>query len=100
MSHRIVSFVRLFLRIGFFVAGSGASLSFVTLSPEQEARARRLHDESIIIIDHTHNFSRQDLLDAQAGGVTAVEVQLITDGIDWDRTTRTRYGIAGLTGWK
>jgi membrane dipeptidase len=62
-------------------------------------RARRLHDDSLIVIAHDHNFRREDFMDMRAGGVTAKVLKLTTDGIDWNRTTSTRYAVPRDPPW-
>jgi membrane dipeptidase len=67
---------------------------------KQISRARRLHQEAIVIIAHDHRFLLQDFEDTRAGGVTAKVVKITTDGIDWDPKTRERVFISQLDGWR
>jgi membrane dipeptidase len=54
----------------------------VSLDPPQEARARRLHEESVVLLAHDHFFPPDDLADLRRGRVTgkilmaAVDVHL------------------------
>jgi membrane dipeptidase len=61
--------------------------------------AHELHQASIVMLAHDHQFDRSDFAQMATGGVTAKAVKLTTDSIDWDRATRTRYNVAGLSGW-
>jgi microsomal dipeptidase-like Zn-dependent dipeptidase len=62
-------------------------------------RARRLHDESLIVLAYDHNFRPEDFVDMRAGGVTAKVLKLTTDGIDWNHTTGTRYAVPRDPPW-
>ena len=53
------------------------------LSKEQEVRANKLHNESIIIIAHDHCYRRSDFDGMRKGGVTAKVVKLTADNIVW-----------------
>jgi membrane dipeptidase len=61
--------------------------------------SRELHQLSLVILAHDHQFARTDFDDMHTGGVTAKTLKLTTDSIDWDRATRTRYSVPGLQGW-
>jgi membrane dipeptidase len=56
----------------------------VTLSEREEARAKRLHAESVVFLAHDHLFEWSDIHAMQAGGVTAKIVKLTVDGLEWD----------------
>ena len=60
---------------------------------EQIQRADDLHRTSLVLLAHTHDFFAADLANAKAGGVTATTAKLTVDGIDWDRSTRTRFNL-------
>src|SRR5262245_35857813 len=62
-------------------------------------RARRLHDESLIVLAHDHNFRIEDFVDMRAGGVTAKVLKLTTDGLDWNRSTASRYTVPRDPAW-
>ncbi len=55
----------------------------ITLTPEQEERARRLHEESLIVLAHDHCLFPQELEDARRGGVTAKIVHVCLDSRLW-----------------
>ena len=57
--------------------------SGLILSPEQEERARRLHDAATVFISHDHNLLPDDVDRMLAGGVTAKQLQICTDGQVW-----------------
>jgi len=80
-------------------AAAKAAVEAIKLTPEEEERAQRLHAESLVIVAHSHDFLAADFADAHTGGITAVVLKLITDSIDWNRDTRTRYPVPGLEGW-
>jgi membrane dipeptidase len=50
------------------------------LSPGEEERARRLHDESIIFISHDHEILPSDMVRMAQGGVTAKQLHISLDG--------------------
>jgi microsomal dipeptidase-like Zn-dependent dipeptidase len=62
-------------------------------------RAHRLHEDSLIVLAHDHNFRIEDFADMRAGGVTAKVLKLTTDGIDWNRATGTRYTVPRQPIW-
>ncbi len=57
-------------------------------------RAENLHSSSIVILAHSHNFMEEDIQRMKAGGVTAVVAKMTVDGMDFDRYTRSRFGIS------
>lgn len=60
----------------------------IELSPSEEARARNLHQSSLIFIVHDHNLSPQDMDALRRGGVTAKQVHICLDAQLWtDKAT-------------
>jgi membrane dipeptidase len=55
----------------------------LTLSPEQEERARRLHDEAVVFVSHDHDIIASDIERMVQGGVTAKQLHISTDGQVW-----------------
>ena len=70
----------------------------VELSPEEEARALRLHESSVVALAHDHLFGADDLRAARRGGVTAKVVKLTVDGLEWDEHWR-RVSVARCEGY-
>jgi membrane dipeptidase len=72
----------------------------MTLTPQQEARARALHDESIILLAHDHFFPPEDLEDLRRGKVTAKVLMAVVDVRLWSRDPEDyRRSIAERHGW-
>ena len=55
----------------------------LTLSLEQEERARRLHNEATVFVSHDHDIVSSDMERMAKGGVTAKQLQICTDGQVW-----------------
>ena len=55
----------------------------LTLSLEQEDRARRLHNEATVFVSHDHDIVSSDMERMAKGGVTAKQLQICTDGQVW-----------------
>src|SRR3989442_14630317 len=70
------------------------------LTHEQEARAKRLHDDSIILLAHDHFFPPTDLSNLRRGNVTAKILMGVVDARLWspDHDDYQR-SITQLDGW-
>lgn len=71
---------------------------------DQNICAAELHDASIVLLAHDHQFQPQDFAEMHTGGLTAKALKLTTDSIDWDISTRTRipnipFGSGWATRW-
>jgi membrane dipeptidase len=55
----------------------------LALSAEQEERALRLHQESIVFVSHDHEIRAEDIALMWDGGVTAKQLQISLDGQLW-----------------
>jgi membrane dipeptidase len=72
----------------------------MNLTRQQEARARALHDESIILLAHDHFFPGEDLEDLRRGKVTAKILMAVVDVRLWARDPEDyRRSIAERHGW-
>src|SRR5690349_12426465 len=70
--------------------GPGAPL-LAGLSPTQEERAARLHEESIVFDLHDHMWRPQDFEDMRKGGITAKTYKPFADGLYWDEKNRRMF---------
>jgi membrane dipeptidase len=72
----------------------------MTLTHQQEARARALHEESIVLLAHDHFPPPQDLDDLRRGGVTAKILMAVLDARAWSPDPEDyRRSITELDGW-
>jgi membrane dipeptidase len=55
----------------------------MTLSPQAEERARKLHEAATIFISHDHNIRAADVKQMAQGGVTAKQLHISLDGQVW-----------------
>ena len=55
----------------------------LVLSEQQEARARRVHDEALVFVSHDHEIRAEDIARMRDGGVTAKQLQISLDGQIW-----------------
>jgi membrane dipeptidase len=72
----------------------------MSLSMAHEERARRIHQEAVIVLAHDHLFPPDDLADLRQGGVTAKILLAVIDTRPWteDPEDYTR-SIAEIDGW-
>jgi membrane dipeptidase len=72
----------------------------MALTHEQEARARTLHEESIILLAHDHFLPLGDLADLRAGKVTAKILMAVLDARAWSANVEDyRRSITEQDGW-
>jgi len=70
------------------------------LTQQQEKRARRLHEESIILLAHDHFFPPEDLEELRQGKVTAKILMAVLDARAWSPDTEDyRRSIPQRDGW-
>jgi membrane dipeptidase len=70
------------------------------LNPQQEARAQRLHEESIVLLAHDHFFPPDDLADLRRGKVTAKILMAVVDARLWAaRPEDYHRSITETAGW-
>jgi membrane dipeptidase len=70
------------------------------LSAQQEERARRIHEEAIILLAHDHFPPSLDLEDLQQGGVTAKILLAVVDTRPWASDPEDyRKSITEIEGW-
>ena len=70
------------------------------LSPQQEERARCIHEEAIILLAHDHFPPPLDLEDLQQGGVTAKILLAVIDTRPWANDPEDyRKSITEIEGW-
>src|SRR5438552_4059729 len=70
------------------------------LSPNQESRARRLHEESIILLAHDHFPPPQDVDALRAGKITGKILMTVLDARAWSLDPEDyRRSTTELDGW-
>jgi ankyrin repeat protein/microsomal dipeptidase-like Zn-dependent dipeptidase/predicted choloylglycine hydrolase len=69
----------------------------MVFNEKQEVRAKKLHNESIIIIAHDHCYRPSDFKDMKKGGVTAKVAKLMGDNIVW--IDKKKSLISGKNEW-
>jgi membrane dipeptidase len=70
------------------------------LTQQQEERARRLHEESILLLAHDHFFPPEDLDALRQGKVTAKILMAVLDARAWSPDTEDhRKSITEREGW-
>jgi membrane dipeptidase len=70
------------------------------LDSRQEERARRLHQESIILLAHDHFLPPHDLNELRRGGVTAKVLMTVVDARAWSKDPRDyQRSISEFQGW-
>src|SRR5205823_3622371 len=70
------------------------------LTHQQEERARRLHEESVILLAHDHFFPPEDLEELRRGKVTAKILMTVLDARAWSPDTEDyRRSITEQHGW-
>jgi len=70
------------------------------MTPQQEARVRTLHQESLILLAHDHIFPPDDLADLRRGKVTAKILLAVMDARAWSADVEDyRRSIEERHGW-
>src|SRR5262249_22806954 len=70
------------------------------LSPDQEARACRLHEDAIILLAHDHFLPPQDLGDLHQGKITGKILMTVPDARAWSADAEDyRRSTTELDGW-
>jgi membrane dipeptidase len=72
----------------------------VKLDPHQEARAQRLHEESVVLLAHDHFFPPDDLVELRRGKVTGKILMAVVDARLWSGNPEDyRRSITETDGW-
>lgn len=70
-----------------------------SLTPDQNARADRLHGTSLVLISHDHMMSPSDFDDMRAGGVTAKMLHMTVDVEIFEDQETCEKSITSFEGW-
>jgi membrane dipeptidase len=75
-------------------------MEILTLSPQQEEQARRIHENAVVLLAHDHVFPPDDLDELRQGGITAKILLAVIDTRPWTKDPQDyERSITEIDGW-